>query len=344
VIFVNKGSSMEKDVRINVIGSGSWGTALAIVVNRAERQTLLWGREAQVVDDMNATHRNKKYLPRIALPKTIIATNDLKQVVDCEVLLVSVPVPVIRHMCVEMKAVGLRRETVLVLCAKGIEVDTQKLTSEIVEDILPGQKVAILSGPNFAREVALAKPAASTLACKDLGQGIALAQLMGSSSFRVYVSTDVVGVQLAGAVKNVLAIACGIARGVGFGENTVAALVTRGLAEIGRLIKAKGGDMTTIMGLAGVGDVMLTCSSLKSRNTSFGNDLGQGMPIKDALAKQKTVVEGVKTAESVYQLAQALQVEMPICEQVYRILYENYDIDEAIHILLARPLTTENGI
>lgn len=330
-----------KEGRINVIGAGSWGTALAMVVSRAERQTLIWGREEKVINDINNAHHNQKYLPHVPLSKTLIGTTDMKKIVECEVLLISVPVPVVREICLSLKKAGLSKKTTLVLCAKGIEVETLKLTSEIVEDVFPGQPVAILSGPNFAKEVALSQPSASTLACRDLEHAKQLSYIIGSPSFRLYASNDVIGVQLAGSVKNVLAIACGIARGIGFGENTVAAIVTRGLAEIGRLIEAKGGQRSTIMGLAGVGDVMLTCSSLKSRNTTLGFDLGKGFPLQQAITRQKTVVEGVKTTQSVYYLAEKLKVDMPICAQMYHILYENYDIDESVHNLLARPFTTE---
>jgi glycerol-3-phosphate dehydrogenase (NAD(P)+) len=333
-----------KEPRINVIGAGSWGTALAIIVNRLERKTYLWGREQPLIDEINAHHTNAKYLSDVSLSGSIIATTDLTQVVQAEILLVSVPVAALRDLCKQMAKAGLQQQTILVLCAKGIEVESLKLTSEIVEEILPGQPVAVLSGPNFAKEVALGQPTASTISCKDLEQAKYLAQLIGSPSFRLYASADIIGVQLAGALKNVLAIACGVARGIGFGENTVAALITRGLAEISRFIIAKGGHVSTVMGLAGIGDVMLTCSSLNSRNTNLGYQLGKGTPLQKLLMEQHTVVEGVNTTESVYHLAQQLNIDMPIFTEMYHILYENYDIDEAVHNLLARPLTTEGQL
>ena len=333
---------MTKTKRVNVLGAGSWGTTLALMATKEENATLLWTRNAKVADDINTAHVNHRYLPGVMLPRTLKASCDIKEVLDCDILLVSIPVQGLRQVCETMRSGGLRSDTALILCAKGIESGTLKLTTEIVAEILPDQRtVAILSGPNFAKEVAMGKPTASTLACADKLTAIELAHLLGTPIFRIYPTTDIIGVQIAGAVKNVLAIACGIARGVGLGENAVAALVTRGLAEISRLIHAQGGNIRTVMGLSGFGDVMLTCSSLQSRNTSFGFAIGKGMGVEAALAEQDGVVEGLKTAESVYELAKRLKVEMPICNQVYEVLYRHTDIDESIHHLLARPLVED---
>lgn len=333
---------MVKQPRIHVLGAGSWGTTLALMASKVQSKTYLWTRDPAIAEDINTSHCNHRYLPEVMLPSKLVASTDLSQVLQCDILLISIPVQALRSVCQKIAASGIRPDTALVLCSKGIESQTLKLTTDIVSEVLPHQSVvAVLSGPNFAKEVALGQPTASSLACVDKAAAVVLAHQLGTPVFRIYPTPDIIGVQIAGAVKNVLAIACGIARGVGLGENTVAALITRGLTEISRLMEAKGGNVRTVMGLAGFGDVMLTCSSLTSRNTSFGAALGKGLPVNDALAAQAGVVEGFKTAESVYHLAQQLGVEMPICEQVYRILYEQTDIDESIHHLLARPLVNE---
>jgi len=333
---------MKNKHRVHVLGAGSWGTTLALMATKAQDKTYLWTRDVAIMEDINTSHSNHRYLPGVMLPSKLVASTDLSEVLACETLLVSIPVQALRGVCEKIAAIGINRNTALVLCSKGIESESLKLTTDIISDVLPEHPlVAVLSGPNFAREVALGQPTASSLACADKTVAITLAHRLGTPVFRVYPTTDIIGVQIAGAVKNVLAIACGIARGVGLGENTVAALITRGLTEISRLIEAKGGRVRTVMGLAGFGDVMLTCSSLTSRNTSFGLALGKGTSLDNALAEQKGVVEGFKTAESVYHLAKQLGVDMPICAQVYGILYCQTDIDESIHHLLARPLADE---
>lgn len=327
--------------KITVIGSGAWGTALALTLCQPGVATTLYCRNEEIAASINQTHRNEYYLPEIALPTHLRASCLLPQALQADVLLITTPTQFLREMCIKLKEASIAKEIVLVLCCKGIETHTLKLTNEIVADILPDNPVAILSGPNFADEVALGLPAATTISCGDNLLGNSLVQLFSHTTLRPYYSTDIIGTQIGGAVKNVLAIACGILEGKMLGENAKAALMTRGLAEMVRLGIAKGGKMETLMGLSGMGDLLLTCSSAKSRNMSLGISLGKGKSLQQILESRKNITEGVASAESVVQLAAQLEIEMPICEAVYKVLYHNLAIDTAIQGLLQRPLTNE---
>lgn len=326
--------------RLAVLGAGAWGTALAIEAHRSGCDVTLWARDAKQVEQIQHDRQNKRCLPGIQIDPAIDVTAELDEALEAHVLLLAVPAQTVRDFCEKIRE-KITASKPLIVCAKGIEQTTLMLMSEVVESVLPQNPVAILSGPNFADEVAKGLPAATTLACTDRHLGEELIFLFQCPMFRAYLSQDIIGAQIGGAVKNVLAIACGIAAGKGFGENARAALITRGLAEMIRLCKAKGGKKSTLMGLSGIGDLMLTCMSKKSRNTSLGMALGQGKNLKDILAGQQGVSEGVATAQSVVGLARALKVEMPICEAVNAILHQGAGIDDTISSLLHRPVRSE---
>jgi glycerol-3-phosphate dehydrogenase (NAD(P)+) len=324
---------------IGIIGAGGWGTALAIAISNADNNVLIYARNAKIVDDINQKHSNTKYLNNIILSDKISATSNISLLCALKKILLVVPSQTLRDTCKLLKNNGISSDSILIICCKGIERDSNKLMSEVVSEILPDNPIAILSGPNFAHEIALGLPAGATLACTSENLGMDLVKSLGSSTYRIYYSSDVIGAQIGGAVKNVLAIACGIAIGKGLGENARASLVTRGIAEISRLCEATGGNMQTLMGLSGIGDIILTCGSLKSRNMSFGYEFAQGnISHSDKLDK---LVEGVATSYSVCNLARSLNLDMPICEAVKKIIYERQDINDAISKLLHRKLTKE---
>ncbi|MBP2228227.1 glycerol-3-phosphate dehydrogenase (NAD(P)+) [Azospirillum agricola] len=327
--------------RIGVVGGGAWGTALALASLRAGREALLWAREPAVVEAMVIHRENRDYLPGVPLPAELAVTGDLAEAGACDALLLVSPAQHARAVCARLAPL-LRPGVPVIVCAKGIELDSFALMSEAVAAALPaGTPVAILSGPTFAAEVARGLPTAVTLACEDAELGAALVAALGSRTFRPYRSDDVVGSQIGGAVKNVLAIACGVVEGRRLGDNARAALITRGLAEITRLALALGGRAETLMGLSGLGDLTLTCSSLQSRNMSLGAALGEGRALADILAARRSVAEGVYTAAAVVGLAGRLGVDMPICAAVDAILNRGAGLDETIDGLLARPFRGE---
>lgn len=325
-------------MKIGVIGAGAWGTALAIAATRAGSEVVLWSRRPQIVDDINRNRFNSKYLGGIQINKNITATLDIADVNWCDAILLVVPAQQLRGVCEKLGSID--KKVPFVICAKGVEHDSFALMSDVFAEYFPGNPVLILSGPNFADEVAKGLPACATLACEDKNAADKVISGLGSSTMRLYYSDDVIGAQIGGAIKNVIAIACGVAIGRGLGENARAALVTRGLAEIGRLCKKMGGKQETLLGLSGIGDIMLTCGSEKSRNTHFGIELGRGIKLEDVLAEGKTV-EGVVTSKSVSMLADRLGVDMPISKAVKAILFDNAGIAETIKTLLERPFTDE---
>jgi glycerol-3-phosphate dehydrogenase (NAD(P)+) len=325
---------------IGVIGAGAWGTALAkAAADRGER-VRLWAREREVVDAIEATRENELFLPGIALPQTIEATTDLHAFGDVDLAILAVPAQFLGAVTTAL-APTLGTQVPVVIAAKGIETETGRLMSEIVAEIHPDPPIAILSGPSFAREVADGKPAALTFACADKGLAETLAARLASPRLRLYTSPDIVGAQIGGAVKNVLAIACGITTGRGLGENARAALITRGMAEMTRLSESLGGAAETLLGLCGIGDVVLTCMSVTSRNFSVGLALGQGRTLAEALAGKRSVAEGVASAAAVVHRARSVDVAMPIAEAVDAILNRGAGVDETIAAVLARPLGKE---
>ena len=328
--------------RIAVIGAGAWGSALACVTRRAGHDTTLWAREPDVVDSINAGKGNPIYLPDFDLEDGIVATNDIAQAAaEAKAVLLVVPSQFLRTVATTM-APSLGVDVPVVLCAKGIEHGSLALMTDVAAEVLPDAPIAVLSGPTFAREVAAGIPTAVTLACADATLGQALVEMIGTPYFRPYFSDDPVGAEIGGAVKNVLAIACGIVTGKKLGDNTRAALITRGLAEMARLGLAKGGKPETLMGLSGLGDLTLTCNGPQSRNMSLGMALGEGQKLDDILASRNSVAEGVFNAESVTALAASLSVEMPICSAVDQVINHGADIDASIADLLNRPFRAES--
>uniref|UniRef100_UPI0035CC9BDA NAD(P)H-dependent glycerol-3-phosphate dehydrogenase n=1 Tax=uncultured Sphingomonas sp. TaxID=158754 RepID=UPI0035CC9BDA len=323
-------------MKIGVIGGGAWGTALAQVAARGDAAVLLWAREPEVVASINQAQENTRFLAGVGLSKTIRATAALDDLAACDAILVVVPAQHVRAVLAEAP-VGT---TPLVLCAKGIEAGTRLLVGEVAGQLHPAAPIAILSGPTFAHEVAAGKPTAVTLACADALLGTALADRLAGPSFRPYASTDVIGAEIGGAVKNVLAIACGVVEGAGLGQNARAALIARGFAEMVRFGVARGAQVETLSGLSGLGDLVLTCSSTASRNFSLGLGLGQGKRAADLLADRLTVAEGAFTAPVLREAAVAAGVDMPVVDAVCALL-DGLDVHAVIGTLLARPLTRE---
>ncbi|HEV2546182.1 MAG TPA: NAD(P)H-dependent glycerol-3-phosphate dehydrogenase [Stellaceae bacterium] len=324
--------------RVAVIGGGAWGTALAQTARRAGRAVTLWAREPEVVAAINRDHVNPLFLPGVALDPDIRTVGDLAEAVrDAETVLLAVPAQHLRAVGTALRSL----QTPVVICAKGIEEKTGALLSEIVAATLPGVPIAVLSGPTFAAEVARGLPTAVTLATADAALGRRLSEALGTRSFRPYFSDDVIGVEIGGAVKNVMAIACGIVAGRDLGDNARAALITRGLAEMVRLVLAKGGRAETLMGLSGLGDLVLTCTAAQSRNYSLGVALGQGRALAAILGERRSVAEGVTSAAASVALARRLKVDMPIAAAVDAILHRGAAIDAAIAGLLARPFKSE---
>ena len=328
--------------QLSVIGGGGFGTAMACVAARAGRQVRLWVRDPGILVAINKGHRNPAYLPGVALPETILATADLALAGDADAILLAVPAQFMREVLV-LLAPHLRPGAPLLICAKGIETGTNMLMHQVAGEITPGHPVAVLSGPSFAADIANGLPTAVTLACADAGAGTALVQAIGTQSFRPYLSPDVIGVEVGGALKNVIAIACGITEGRGLGESARAALMTRGLAEMTRLTVLLGGQAQTMMGLAGIGDLALTCNSHQSRNFNLGLRLGQGETLAGIISKSRGVFEGASTAGGAVQLARITRADMPICATVDAILNAGADIGHAITELLSRPFTSETA-
>jgi glycerol-3-phosphate dehydrogenase (NAD(P)+) len=325
---------------VGVMGGGAWGTALAQVAVRAGHRALLWAREHDVVDAINADHHNPLFLPGVPIEAEVAATDDLADLAGADLILAVTPA---QHLRATLGAFApfWRAGVPVVLCAKGVEAGSLKLMSEVLAEALPGAPAAVLSGPSFAAEVARGLPTAVTLAASDLGLARKIAEQIATPAFRPYASSDLIGAEAGGAVKNVLAIACGVVEGRELGRSAHAALITRGFAELSRLAVALGGQAETVAGLCGLGDLVLTCSSPKSRNMSVGLALGRGESLADALADKLSVAEGVASAPAVTALAARLGVETPICEAVRGILASEIAVTPAINALLARPLKTE---
>jgi len=326
--------------RVGIIGGGAWGTALAQVAAANGPDVLIWAREREIVADINERRENRHFLPGVTLAPSIRATPSLADLADRDILLLVTPAQFARDVLSQL-APSLRSEAPVVLCAKGIELDSGRLMSEVAGEILPRHPLAVLSGPTFASEVAQGLPTAVTLAAEDSTLAAALIHRLGRPSFRPYLSNDPVGAEVGGAVKNVLAIACGIVEGRRLGLNARAALITRGLAEMLRLGLALGGRRETMMGLSGLGDLVLTCTGEKSRNMTLGRAIGEGRALPDILAERRSVAEGVATAPAVVALAGRHGIEMPIAQAVDAILHRGEPIDEAIRHLLARPFRAE---
>ena len=326
---------------VGVIGSGAWGTALAQVCARAGLEVRLWAREARAVEAINHTRQNALFLPGVILDPAVEATGDMAALGELDMVLAVAPAQHLRA-TLDAFAPHARAGLPVVLCAKGIEQGSLKLMTQVLAETAPQAAPAVLSGPSFAGEVARGLPTAVTLACPDRDLGVRLAEAIAGPVFRPYLSDDMIGAEAGGAVKNVLAIGCGIVEGRGLGRSAHAALITRGFAELTRLAVALGGRAETVAGLCGLGDLVLTCSSAQSRNMSVGLALGAGQSLAQALEGKLSVAEGVESAPAVRDLAARLSVETPICAAVAAILAGETGVAEAIEALLSRPLRGEH--
>ncbi len=326
--------------KISVIGAGSWGSALAQSMAFNGHNITLWARRPELAKQINKTHYNHQYLKDIELNHNITATSDIKAAMDSHILLMVTPAQSLRFILADMKSYILP-EHVLILCSKGIEAQSCMLMSDISRSIMPKTPIAVLTGPNFAHDIARLKPAATTLACEDERLAKTLQNIVATPYFRPYISNDIIGAQIAGSLKNVIAIACGITKGLNMGDSALASLVTRGLAEISRLGTAMGAKQETFMGMCGVGDLMLTCSSEQSRNFSFGYALGQGQNLEQIMNTRQSVVEGVHSAQSAIKLAEKYGVEMPISMAVHKCLNKGLSLDEVLKEILNRPIGHE---
>lgn len=327
--------------KLGVIGAGAWGTALATVSVRAGLDTLIWAREHEVVEGINASHENQLYLPGVPLDSALVATSDMANLSDRDIILMVAPAQHLRSVSANL-AEYLPHGIPVLICSKGIEVATGKLMSSVLGETMPDNPVGVLSGPTFAAETSRNMVSALTLAMSDEKMGCEIVETLGQSTFRPYFTTDVIGAQIGGAVKNVIAIASGIVAGLSLGENAKAALITRGLSEMQRFGLSRGARAETLMGLSGVGDLVLTCSSTQSRNMSLGLELGQGKSFQEIMDGRISVSEGAHTVQIVHKIAVEEGIEMPITEAVYRIIYEGDSVQEVMNDLMTRPFTKEN--
>ncbi len=325
---------------IGIIGAGAWGTALAMVAVRSGCRVALWARNPAVAAAINNHHENREYLPGIGLDRTIVATSDLADFTGKDALLLVTPAQSLGKTASDLEP-HIKHPLPVAICSKGLERGTNRLLSDVLEQVMPQAIACILSGPSFAIDVAHHLPTAVTLASDDVKTAEALARALGSPSFRPYASGDIIGAQIGGAVKNVLAIACGIVEGRSLGQSARSALTCRGFAELTRFALAHGGKIETLGGLSGLGDLILTCSSQMSRNMSLGYALGQGNSLEQIMKSRNSVTEGVHTAGVVCEIAAQKNIEMPICEAVRDICAGSISVDQAIENLMARPFRQE---
>lgn len=331
--------------KVAVLGGGSMGTAFGMILADAGSDVSIWAREPDVVEDINENHRNERYHAGLDLPPSIFASQDAGEViVGSEIVVLAIPAQTLRENLAIWR-VYIEPDAVIVTLMKGIEQGTRLRMSQVIAEVaeVPADRVAVVSGPNLARELVQRQPAATTVACTDEAAAKRLQEACATNYFRPYFTTDVVGVETAGSVKNVIALANGMAVGQGFGENTQATLVTRGLAEMGRLGEALNANPMTFLGLAGVGDLLATCTSSLSRNRTFGENLGKGLTVEETIAITKQTSEGVKSCLPILEMAQELGVEMPITQQVVNVVHEGMEPRQVLAKLMSRPVGAEQG-
>lgn len=326
-----------------ILGTGGWGTALAVLWARKTQHIRLWGHTPERVAEIAQTRQNPDYLQGTELPENIHLTSDLADCAHAELLVFVTPSVVLREVASRLRSLALSERTVLLSCTKGIEHGTGMRMTEILAEQFPANPVAVLSGPNLAAEVAQGLPTATVLGCQDETIANQLQQSLGSSRFRVYTSHEIVGIELGGALKNIFAVAAGVSDGFGLGDNSKAALVTRSLAELSRLGTAMGGETRTFQGLSGAGDLVATCFSRYSRNRRVGEELGRGKTLAEITEGMKTVAEGIPTARSAYECARKLGIETPIIDQVYAVLHQGKLPAHAMQELLERDQKSERG-
>lgn len=330
--------------KIAVMGSGSWGTAFSLVLADAGNDIVLWGRRPELADAINATHQNPDYLPGIELPESIRATTDSGEALSgADVVVFAVPSQMLREN-LQTWGTTIETQSILVSLMKGIELGSKKRMSEVIAEVTgaSADRIAVLSGPNLAKEIAKREPAASVIASSDENTAQLLQKLSHTGSFRPYTNTDVVGCELAGATKNIIALAVGVCDGLGFGDNTKASVITRGLAETARLGKAMGADERTFSGLAGMGDLVATCSSPLSRNRTFGEQMGRGLSVAEIAAATRQVAEGVKSVKPLAELAHQHEIDMPIVDAVHALIDEKVSAKEMVKALITRTAKSES--
>ena len=332
---------MHNNPAIGVMGGGAWGTTVAKLLSDKNSNVLLWAKETQVKKDIEKTRINKTYLNKIKLNKSLKITNHLEDLSELDILFVVIPTQYIQATLKPLKKI-IKKNCILVNCAKGIDIKSTSLISEVINKTLPNNRLAIMSGPNFALEIALGKPTATLIAAQKISDAKYIANLISSKTFRPYLSNDIIGAQICGAMKNVYAIGCGIIVGKNFGENAVASVIARSFAEIKSVGKKLGAQPETLSGLSGLGDLFLTCSSKKSRNFSLGFDLAKGKKLENLLRNKKTIAEGAYTVKAIKKLGKKLKLSLPLNDAIYKILYQNKNINNTISELLNRPIIKEN--
>ena len=332
---------MYKNLAIGIIGAGAWGTTIAKLLSDKNSNVLLWAKEAHVKKDIEKFRVNKAFLDKIKLKKSLKITNDLNDLRDLDFLFIVVPTQYIQMTLKPLKKI-IRKDCILIICSKGIDIKSTSLISEVIKKLLPHNRMAVMSGPNFALEIALGKPTASLIAATKLSDAKQIANLISSKTFRPYLSTDIIGAQICGAMKNVYAIGCGIIVGKNFGENAVASVIARSFAEIKYVGRKLNVQSETLSGLSGLGDLFLTCSSKKSRNFSLGFDLAKGKKLNDILKNKKTIAEGAYTVKAIKKLGTKLKLSLPLNDAIYKILYQEKNINKIISELLNRPIVKEN--
>jgi glycerol-3-phosphate dehydrogenase (NAD(P)+) len=328
---------------LTILGSGSWGTALAQTFSQKLDKVYIWGIEKDVINEINSQKTNSKYIPNIILNENIEALLDLEKAISLSnTIVIAIPTQAIRSV---LQKIGDKlKDKIVISASKGIEIDTLKLISDIVLETtnVSEDNLFALSGPSFAKEVAMGLPTAITLAGKNLKKAEELQRELTTDNFRLYITDDIIGAEIGGAVKNVIAIATGVSDGLGLGNNARASLITRGLYEMKNIVKVYGGKPQTLYGLSGLGDLVLTATGNLSRNRTFGYLLGKGLSVEQALKEVNQVVEGAKTAKAIKKLAEKHNLELPISEAVYKVIYENLPIKEAVKLLLSRDLKRED--
>jgi len=323
-------------MKISILGAGSWGTAISLLLSKKNFEVCVWDRNDKVLDDIKLNRKNDRYLPGITLSSNIIPKYDIKEAIDgAEMIVVAVPSHAVRDVCSKIKDCVIK-DQIFISLTKGIEDKTFKRMSQVIEEFFPENKVAVLSGPSHAEEVSRDIPTAVVVASKHEDVALKVQDIFMTPNFRVYTNTDIIGVEIGGAVKNIIALAAGISDGLGFGDNTKAALMTRGIAEIARLGIALGANPMTFTGLSGIGDLIVTCMSMHSRNRRAGILIGKGKSLKEALEEVNMVVEGVNTTKSTYQLSLSIGVEMPITKELYNVLFNGKDPKLAVTELMQR--------
>lgn len=323
-------------MKVGIIGAGSFGTAVGILLGNKGYKIKIWDRKKDLINEINASRENKKYLPGIKVPDTLTAEEDMGKVIyGADAIVIAVPSNAVRNICKGLTGV-VKENQVLISLVKGIENETYKRMSEIIEEFYPYNPIGVLSGPSHAEEVSKNIPTTVVSSSKSIETAEFIQDLFITSEFRVYTNLDIIGVELGGAVKNIIALAAGISDGLDYGDNTKAALMTRGIAEIARLGLVFGAQPLTFAGLSGIGDLIVTCTSMHSRNRRAGILIGKGKTVEEAINEVKMVVEGVNTTKSVYELAKKINIEMPITNELYKILYEKKSAKEAVLELMLR--------